>query len=212
MSALPRTDVREALCAMRARHARVHPAPHILAGSASHHAGKHTRPCTDVQGCAVRFAGKTRKCQPCPAHAGRAPRYAGETRTCTPCPAHTCGQRFAICWRDTHSSALLRTVVRQALRAMQARHARVCPAQHLGAACTPRYAGESHTCPPGPAQMCWKRSALCWRDTHVSVRPSTYVWEALRAMRARHARFCPARHIGSDSASRCAGETRTCLP
>ena len=193
MSALPRTDVREALCAMRARHARVHPAPHILAGSASHHAGKHTRPCTDVQGCAVRFAGKTRKCQPCPAHAGRAPRYAGETRTCTPCPAHTCGQRFAICWRDTHSSALLRTVVRQALRATS-------------------YAGETRTCLPCPAPRCCMHSALCRRVTHVSARPCTDVLEALCIMLARYARVCPAQHICVGSAPRYEGETRTFLP
>ena len=85
--------------------------------------------------------------------------------------------------------------VRGALRAMQVRHARVCPDSQIPHRCAgsaSRYAGKTRTCPPCPAHRCIKRFALCRRDSHVSARPRTVVREA--------------------AASRNSGETLTCLP
>ena len=146
VSALHRTYVRTALCAMQARHARVRSAPHMRAESA------------------LRY------------------HDAGKTRTCPPCTAHACDQRFALCRRDTHVSALHRTCVRRALHAqaiiMQARHARVRPAPHIRAESVLRYhdACETRTCPPCTAHTYQERFALCRRDTHVSALHHTYVW------------------------------------
>jgi len=153
-----------ALRAMQARHARVRHTPHPCAGSATLHL------------CA-----------------GITMHTAGETRTCPPCPAPVRGQRFTLSRQDTHVSALPRTCVRDSLSALQARHARVCPAPHL-------YAG------PG------KRFALCGRSMHMSARPRTRVRAALHTTQARHACVRPAPHVRAGSASRYAGKTRTCPP
>ena len=136
-------------------------------------------------------------------------RYAGETCTCPPCTAHACEERFALCRRDTHVSTLHCTCVRRALRAMQARHARVRLAQHIRAESASRYhdAGETRMCPPCTAHTCEERFALCRQDTHVSASLCTYVRRELRAimMQARHARARPAPHIRANSASHYAG-------
>ena len=221
-------------------HTRVRPAPHIRAGSASRYVGEtRTCPPCPAHTCRIRFALCGRDAHVsalprtyvqealrarwarharhgiCPApyiRAGSASCYAGETRTCLPCPAHSCGQRFALCDRDTHGSALPRTYMREALRAMQARHARVCPAPHTRAGSASRYVIETRMCPPCPVHTCGKRSALGGRDMHVSALPRTLVRAALCIMWARHARVRPAPHIRAGSASRDAGETRTCPP
>jgi hypothetical protein len=49
-------------------------------------------------------------------------------------------------------------------------------------------------------------------ETHVSTLPCTYVREALRAMRARHACVRHVPHLCGESASRYEGETRMCQP
>ena len=176
VSARRRTDMREALCAMRARHARVRPGPHRYAGSAIFRAmrtslhvfflpctyvrktlratrARHARvhpPRTDVRDSVSRHAGETRTCPAAHIRAGSASRYAGEMLTCPPGAAQTCGKRSALCGRDTHVSTLIRSYVRDSAS---------------------RYAGETRTCPPFPAQICAKISALCGRDTHVSASP-----------------------------------------
>jgi hypothetical protein len=69
------------------------------------------------------------------------------TSTCLPCPASACREHFALYGprRDTHVSALSRTCVRGALRAMWARHELFRPA--LQWACTPGpYAGSASRC------------------------------------------------------------------
>ena len=110
------------------------------------------------------------------------------------------------------------TCVRSALCAMQARHARVSSAPHMRAKSASRSgyhnAGETRTCPPCTTLTCRVRLALCRRDTHVSALHRTYVLRAFCAIMtpARHARVRPAPHIRTKSASRYAGETRTCPP
>jgi hypothetical protein len=115
-----------------------------------------------------------------------------------------------------HSAPHMHAKSLGALRAMQARHARVRPAPHIRAKSASRYhdAGETRTCPPCTAHTCEQRCALCRRDTHVSALICTYVRRELRAimMQARHARVRPALHIRANSALRYAGETLTCPP
>ena len=187
VSALIRTDVRVALCVMWARHARVRPAPHIVAESASRHSGG-TRTCPPAP--------------PCPAHTphdtrGKRLALCGRD-THVSAPPRTYVQEALCAIRARHASVrpALHRCARSALR---------------------RVGKTRGTCLPCPAPRYGMRSALCRRDTPVSSRPCADVLGAHRAimMRARHVRVspvCPALHIRAGSASRHASRTGTYPP
>ena len=199
MSALPRTDVREALCAMRARHAR-----HGVSTLLRTYLRKALRAVRRFAPCGQTHSALHRRAGMCCAFCWQDTKVSALPRTCR--------TRSALCRRDTHVYALPRTYVRAALRDMLARHALVSPAPHSCATSASRYAGETRTCLPCPAPRCCMHSALCRRVTHVSALPCTDVLEALCFMLARYARVCPAQHICVGSAPRYEGETRTFLP
>jgi len=77
-------------------------------------------------------------------------------------------RRIAMYGQDTHVSTLPRTCVRGSLCTVWARHARVRPVPHLRAGGASHRVGETRTCLPCPAPVCWERFALCGRDTDVS--------------------------------------------
>ena len=221
---------------MLTRHTRVHSAPHICAGSASRCAGKtHTcLPCPICSGRASRIAGETHT--PCPSaeRAGIALHSAGETHTCQlrVCHTHRCGTHFTLCRRETYILCLPHTYVLDALNAVQARHARVSPAQHICSGSASRYEAKHTRVHPdmlicavqarharvSPARAAPSRcvgSTLHYaRETHTYVCTllCTYVQAVLRAMQARHTRVRLTPLICWESAPRYAGETRTCLP
>jgi hypothetical protein len=104
-----------------------------------------------------------------------------EIHTCPPCPSATV------------------SYVQKALRAMQVRHARVHPAQHLCAGSSLRYTGDTRMCPPCvPAAP-----HLCADST------SRYAGETRTLARVRPAshRLCG---LWAGSALHNAGRTRTC--
>ena len=115
-------------------------------------------------------------------------------------------------WWDTNMSTLPSAYVREEPCSVLARHARVSPAQHLGAGSASHYAGETHTCSPRPAQMCGRRFALCWRDPLVPTLPHTDARAALRATLAKTLTClpCPARMCGKRFALRWRRHSRVC--
>ena len=179
MAVLPCTYVRAALRAMQARHARVLPALHLCAGRALCYADDASLclPCTTPM-CGERFA--LRLCRLDMHVSALSLTYVLAAR-CTlrrdtpahvSAPPHTYVQELLRPMQARHGRvALRRPCVQAVLRPEQARHARVSPVPHPCAGRTSCYAGETRTCPPCPAPMCWNRIALCRRDTHVSALP-----------------------------------------